>query len=250
MLASTLQDSVIPSGSALLRTSFIVLAVFVAAGFVAAVAWSAHRSGRNTGRRDTALTALGAALWLAATGIAAGAGVLSFTAPPTMAIVIVLSMAIAIGSAFSPLGRRIALTLPVAALVGFQAFRVAVELLMHRAYAEGLMPVQMSYSGRNFDIVSGLSAIVVAIWLARRPSPRVLFAWNTLGALLLANILVVAVLSAPTPLRAFTNEPANVWITRAPWVWLPAVMVVGALMGHLLIYRRLWIESRPLGSKV
>ena len=43
--------------------------------------------------------------------------------------------------------RRLALDLPVAALVGYQGFRVLVELLLHRAYTEGLMPVQMSYSG-------------------------------------------------------------------------------------------------------
>jgi hypothetical protein len=44
-------------------------------------------------------------------------------------------------------GRRSGLRLPLAALVGYQGFRVVVELLLHRAYVEGLMPVQMSYSG-------------------------------------------------------------------------------------------------------
>ena len=38
------------------------------------------------------------------------------------------------------------------------------------------------------------------------------------------------------------NEPANVWITHAPWVWLPTVMVFAAILGHVLVYRRLWIQ--------
>ena len=139
-----------------------------------------------------------------------------------------------------------ALGLPMAALIGYQAFRVLVELLLHRAYREGLMPVQMSYSGRNFDIVSGITALLLGAWLVIRPtlSRRLVFAWNTLGLALLINILGVALLSAPTPVRVFMNEPANVWITHAPWVWLPTVMVLAALFGHVLVYRRLALEAR------
>jgi hypothetical protein len=153
-------------------------------------------------------------------------------------------LAIAIGLALSPVGRRIAFGLPLAALVGYQGFRVLVELVMHRAYVEGLMPVQMSYSGRNFDIVTGLTALLLGAWLlsGERQSRGLVFAWNTLGLVLLANVVGVALLSAPTPLRVFMNEPANVWITHAPWVWLPAVMVLAALCGHLLVYRRLFGE--------
>jgi hypothetical protein len=34
------------------------------------------------------------------------------------------------------------------------------------------------------------------------------------------------------PFRKFRNEPANVWITQAPYVWLPAVFVLLAIMGR------------------
>lgn len=114
---------------------------------------------------------------------------------------------------------------------------------MHRAYVEGLMPVQMTYTGRNFDIVTGITAAMVAIWLARgNRSNGLVIAWNTLGVMLLANILIVALLSAPTPMRHFMNEPANVWATRAPWIWLPTVFVWAAISGQVLVYRRLWSE--------
>jgi hypothetical protein len=63
--------------------------------------------------------------------------------------------------------------------------------------------------------------------------------WNALGLLLLANIVTVAVLSAPSPLRVFRNAPANSWVAHAPWVWLPAVLVQAALFGHLLVFRAL-----------
>lgn len=39
------------------------------------------------------------------------------------------------------------------------------------------------------------------------------------------------------------NEPANVWITHTPFVWLPMVMVMMAMVGHIVVLRRLRSES-------
>ena len=233
------------NASPLLLWSFVALALVVSSAFVAAV----HRSSsadpaRRT--RETVIAAIATVAWLLLTLGLAESGRLSFTSrPPTMLFLVVAILAIAFGIGTSRLGLRISTGIPLAALVGVQAFRFPLELLLHRSYQEGLMPVQMSYSGLNYDILSGLSAIVVALVLLRRPSSLVLVrTWNVVGTVLLANILVVALLSAPTPLRVFHNDPANVWITQAPWVWLPAVDVLAAVLGHVLVYRRLRHEAR------
>ena len=236
------------NASPLLVWPFVVLALIIAGTFVAAVYHSAIRTGRSPGhaRRDTLVASAGTVGWLALTFALAASGRLSFTSvPPTAAILLAASLALGIAVGVSRLGARIATGIPLAALVGVQAFRFPLELMLHRAYIEGLMPVQMSYSGFNFDILSGLSAIVVAVLLVRRPaSVGAVRLWNVGGALLLVNILTIAVLSTPTPIRVFHNEPANEWIAHAPWVWLPAVYVVAAIIGHVLIFRRLRHESR------
>ncbi len=56
---------------------------------------------------------------------------------------------------------------------------------------------------------------------------------------LLFTIVSVAILSAPTPMRVFDNEPANTFVVTAPYVWLPAFLVQAALFGHLLVLRKL-----------
>jgi len=241
----------LPEASALLLVSFVLLCLFMAALFVAAVRGSALRTGLTSAEaRSQALRAAAvAAMWLGGTAAAASAGMLSFTGPPTMFLVMGGTLGLALATGLSPAGRQLAVGLPLAALVGFQSFRIAVELLLHRAYEEGLMPVQMSYSGRNFDILSGITAVAMAVWIARgHPGRWAVLAWNTLGLALLVNIVTVAMLSAPTPFRVFMNEPANLWITRAPWVWLPAVLVLSALIGHMLVYRRFLILSRERGA--
>ena len=84
-----------------------------------------------------------------------------------------------------------------------------------------------------------MSAIVVAVLVQRGMAPRALVTgWNLLGAALLANILFIAVASTPT-FGLFGPERLNVWVAYPPFVWLPTVMVVLAISGHLLIWRKL-----------
>lgn len=143
--------------------------------------------------------------------------------------------------AFSRIGWRLINGLSVASLVGFQVFRIPVELVLFWLYRAGIVPVQMIFEGLNFDVLSGVSAPLVA-WLVatNRLSNRGVFLWNLVGLGLLINIVAIAILSMPVPFRAFLNEPANTFITQAPYVWLPVFLVQAALFGHLLIFRRLW----------
>jgi hypothetical protein len=239
--------------SAGLAWPFALLALLVAASLPLAVraAWLRPGGDRAAARKAATLAAVLTTAWLAATGAAAASGRLSFTTmPPTIAPVIVGVFVLGIGIGLSRVGERLAAGVPLAALVGLQGFRLPLELMMHRAYETGLMPVQMSYSGRNFDIVTGTTALVVAALLATRGLPRgVVLAWNVMGSLLLLNVVTIALLSTPTPLRVFHNEPANVWITAFPWVWLPAVYVTAALLGHIVIFRRLRMEARHAVSR-
>jgi hypothetical protein len=237
-----------PRGSSLLVAGFSVLAVLVAGTFVAGVHVAWRNQGRPAGRvrRATLLSAVGAALWMGLTGAAAGMGWLRFDPPPrTMLPLFAAVFAIAFGLGLSRVGRTLAAGVPLAVLVGVQGFRFPLELLMHRAADEGLMPVRMSFSGRNFDILTGIAALVVAAVLAGgRGSPGLVRAWNVAGALLLANVLAVALLSAPTPLQVFHGRPDTTWVTEAPYVWLPTVLVLAALLGHILVARRLRMMKR------
>jgi hypothetical protein len=229
--------------SPLLTAGFIAIAAILVAGLLAALHVTARRF--PDVRRRAAVIAAAATIWVVFTGLAAAKGQLRFdTVPPTMFIIIILTIIGAISFARSTVAARLADTLPLWLLIAWQGFRLPLELLMHRAYAEGIMPEQMSYSGLNFDIVTGASALVVA-WLLRsgRGGRAMALAWNAVGAGLLLNIIAIAVLSTPTPLRMFHNEPANVWITRFPFVWLPVLMVSTAIAGHLIIFRKLRTQT-------
>ena len=99
------------------------------------------------------------------------------------------------------------------------------------------MPPQMTYTGRNFDIVTGATAIAVAalVW-AGRGGRRLVVAWNLLGLALLLNVMIIALMSTPRFAR-FGPDRLNTWVAFPPFVWLPAVMVLAALAGHLIVFR-------------
>jgi hypothetical protein len=153
--------------------------------------------------------------------------------------------------AWSSFGRRFADKLPFVALIGFQAFRLPLELVMHRAAVAGIMPNVMSYSGYNFDIVSGATALPLALYAWRRPLPRpVIMLWNLTGQLLLIAIAVIAFAATPV-FRAFGDDQLNIWVTEFPYVWI-AVMVAAALFGHVVTMRKLMAEraaSRPRAER-
>ena len=222
--------------------AFLSLVAFVVFALLLGVWWSGHRLTHTRRWRRVGGVAVGLGLWLAVPFALAETGVLSrFDAVPPPAMVLnVLLVVGTVAFAFSPLGTSLARGVPLAALVAVQGFRLPLELLLHRLYAEGVLPVQMTYEGWNFDILTGLLALVVGGLLWRGVvSERWAAAWNVLGLVLLTVVVVTAVLSLPTPFQRFTAEPTTRAVVTAPLVWLPAVLVMGALLGHLLVIREL-----------
>lgn len=233
--------------------AFWALVVVMVTGFIAAswVAWSAGGGEPARARRNALITAAVVLAWVTLTGSLAASEVLLFgpMPPPMMVLVNVMFVGLFI-TAFSPFGARLALNLPLWFLVGFQSFRVFVELLLHQGYVEGLMPVEMSYYGWNFDVVTGVTAIAVGAGLyARRVPLWLTLLWNVMGLALLLTIVVISILATPV-FEVLQTNPPNVWVSHLPFVWLPTVHVALALLGHLLVFRRLRHEWKSLPVEV
>ena len=197
------------------------------------------------GRGDGSLTArlaAGALVVIAVSGAAAQTGLLRIaTVPPPMAVLILSVFVLAFAIGLSPFGRASALRVPVTALVLFQSFRLPLELVMHRAAELAIMPMELSYSGYNLDIVTGASALVLggAMAAGTRVPRWVIWAWNLWGWWCLAVITFVAI--ASSPMVQFWGGPphVNTWVLFVPYVWLPVVMVTAALVGHIVLTRAL-----------
>lgn len=216
---------------------FVTTVLGILALSVLAVRAAAQRAGQAADLW-TMRAAIGAILWLVATGLAALSGALrGFSLPLFTALMILTG-----GAAFSRMGVVLMVAVGPVGLIGFQFFRVPVAVFLRGMYQAGQVPIQMTYEGLNIDIFVGLTAPAMA-WLVWRGKvgAYAIWVWNVLGLMLLAEAVVVTALSMPTEFRVFTNEPAGTFATYAPYVWLPTVLAPAALLSHLLVFR--WLLS-------
>lgn len=164
-------------------------------------------------------------------------------APLTMAFFVGCN-ATAAALAFSPVGARLARGLAPVWLVAPQALRLPLELVLHEWAEQGVIPVQMTFEGHNFDIVTGTLALVLGLYaLWRVPPPGAVLAVNALGLALLAAVGTIAVLSTPTPLRAYEGPPLLL-AYHFPYGWIVPMCVAAALFAHLVAFRALRLEGR------
>lgn len=143
--------------------------------------------------------------------------------PLNMAPVLVVPFVSIIIFTFLPATRRALAQIEPRSIARLQVFRVFVELLLWALFVQNLLPVQMTFEGRNFDVISGLTAPVAALLFVR--SKWAMAIWNLLCLGLLINIVTVAIMSMPGPLRVFQNEPANTIVAEFPFILLPGMLV-------------------------
>ena len=220
----------------------LALSALVAGLFLRGVAVADAAPGSGGRSRRVLPAALGLALWLGLTAMLAAKGRLlnENSMPPPFARIMVPGLILVFAAAFSGFGRRLASRLSYAALIGFQAFRLPLEGLLWWFHRQGRLPVQMTFAGRNWDVLTGISALAVAALIRNgRLGTRAALIWNLAGLALLLNIMAVAVLSLPGPLNRFPGEPENTLVLHFPYVWIPALFVMAAFFGHLLVFRKL-----------
>lgn len=244
----------LPSLPFYLSASFFALTVLLLllllAGLYAALRRTPHYA--PTATRLTVRMGLGLLFWMGLLWILAQQGFFAnFDARPPRIFMILIAL---FGSLFAVTRLRSVGTVldhtPPSWLVYPQAFRVPMELILWGLFLENIIPVQMTFEGLNFDVLVGLTAPVAAYFCFQRPlwSRTVALGWNVFGLVLLTTIVVVAILSAPTPFRQFMNEPANTMIAGTPFVWLPGFVVPFAYVLHALSLRQLWRQRPPTAA--
>lgn len=119
--------------------------------------------------------------------------------------------------------------------------RIPVELVLYWLFLNEAVPELMTFAGRNFDILAGITApFVYYFGFARKVmGGKIIVLWNIICLALLLNIVVNAILSAPFPFQQFALEQPNIAILYFPFIWLPAFVVPIVLFSHLVAVKRL-----------
>ena len=112
--------------------------------------------------------------------------------------------------------------------------RLPVEIILFELYLDKMIPQLMTFEGRNFDIVLGITAPIVGyLYLKKRISNTNLIAWNVIGIFFVCFILVNAILSSELPFQQFAFDQPNRAVNFFPFILLPAVIVPIVIWTHI-----------------
>ena len=138
-------------------------------------------------------------------------------------------------------GRSFIDQLPLDNLTNISLVRIPVEIVLYWLFLHKAIPKLMTFEGKNFDILSGISAPFIAYYGFRtgKLTNKVILYWNVFALLLLLNIVVIAFFSAPFAFQAFSFLQPNIAILHFPFVWLPCFLVPLIFFGHLVSIRQL-----------
>ena len=166
-----------------------------------------------------------------------------YTIPPRLTFAVVPPFLFTLTMLLSRKGRQYLDILPLSKLTLLHSVRIPVELVLYWLYLYQAVPGLMTFEGSNPDILSGISALLVYyfIFIKRKSSPTFLLVWNFIGLALLINIVIHAVLSAPSPFQQLAFEQPNVAVFYFPFIWLPSCVVPLVLFSHLASIRQLLV---------
>ena len=142
-------------------------------------------------------------------------------------------------------GKRLIAQTNLSTLTGFHSIRILVEIVLLLLFYYQMTSIYMTVEGHNYDILSGVSAVAVALVAGQTGAEKkkLLLWWNIVCLLLLFNVIARAILSTPSPLQRWAFEQPNLAVLYFPFNLLPTVIVPLVLVAHLIAIKRLTNKS-------
>ena len=162
--------------------------------------------------------------------------------PPKIMLFGILPTILAIISLFeTQKGREFIDSLSLKNLTYLNVVRIPVEIVLFWLFLNKTIPELMTFEGRNFDIIAGITAPFIAYFglTKNKLNRQIILIWNFISLGLLVNIVVNGLFSAPSPIQKFAFDQPNIAILNFPFSWLPTFIVPIVLFGHLTSIRQL-----------
>ncbi|MFM6927084.1 MAG: hypothetical protein ACKOX6_01395 [Bdellovibrio sp.] len=178
-------------------------------------------------------------IWLGGYSLAR---VTAITSPlPLGPVFLLLAVVVPVGVSLSSYGSRLALGLSLNALVSFQVVRLPMELILHQWVLQGTVPTTVSWSGSNWDVLSGILALCVAPFAKNHPWIAWLF--NIFGSVMLGNFLFVLVMSTPVSFGWHVSPPMRLTY-HLPYFLISPIYFGSIVACHVILTRALLFRSK------
>lgn len=122
--------------------------------------------------------------------------------------------------------------------------RFPVEIILYYLFTYEMLPELMTFEGRNFDILAGISAPIIGVlWLKGVLSRNTLIIWNVVCLFLILFVYINGILSSELPIQIFGFEQPTRAINYFPFIVLPATVVPIVIYTHITDIIKLLTEK-------
>ncbi|CAN0581019.1 unnamed protein product [Ectocarpus sp. 12 AP-2014] len=112
--------------------------------------------------------------------------------------------------------------------------RIPVEIVIYYLFTYSMLPELMTFKGRNYDIIAGMTAPIFGfLWLAKTIGRKAVIIWNIISLLLVLFIFANGILSSELPIQLLGFEQPNRAVNYFPFILLPATVVPIVIYTHI-----------------
>jgi hypothetical protein len=169
-----------------------------------------------------------------------------FDATPPRFILIVIPPILTVLILFLiPTARAFFHQMPLTVLTYIHIVRVPVEIVLWWLAINQALPMELTFEGMNYDILSGISAPFAGIFFVGMRSKAKIAAiiWNLLTLGLLIVIVFSAISATPYFYESAGYQQPNIAVFYFPYVWLPAFVVPVIFFSHMVSLYKLFTEK-------
>lgn len=222
------------------QVSIILKASFIAITLLAV--WQFYRASRSKTLLIIIVAWMALQFAIAQTGFYANATAL----PPRLVFQLVPNIIFILVVFLNKAGKAFIDRLNIKQLTLIHTIRIPVEIVLYYLFIAKAIPKIMTFEGRNFDILAGITAPLTWYFgsVKNKISGKGILAWNLVSLGLLINIVSIAVLSVHSPFQQFAFNESTAALSNFPFNWLPGVVVPVILFSHLATIRQLIIKPQ------
>ncbi len=188
--------------------------------------------------RKILIAALVIFLWLAYLTILSQTGILrDLNLPPKFPLLVFLPLVIGMIVFYNRKKNSAILhSIPRSWPIYFQSFRIAVEVLILLTYFEGILPQSATFEGYNFDVVMGLSAPIMGMYVTKHPHRKAIqYVWNILGICMVLFVAFIVASSIYFPIIWNSETPlVDLRFLEMPYLLLAGYLAPMAIFVHVL----------------
>jgi hypothetical protein len=165
--------------------------------------------------------------------------------PPRLMLFAMMAMTFIIALFVVPRSRAFINRIPIATITHIHIIRIPVEIVLWWLFLAGAVPETITFEGTNYDIVSGITAPFVALFLVGKKNQSRIGAilWNFAALGLLLNVVFRAVAATPY-FNDGLSSTLNVAMFYYPFIYLPLFVVPAVFFAHLAsLYQLIFIPQ-------